>query len=118
ITQAVALAPQAASPAMPSPAVAAVAAVPPAPEPPEEPLRLIERVEPEYPAVLLRGRGSGSVLVQFEVKPDGTVQAPEVLKSSNQRLVASVLAAVARWRFAPISKTRVATVEVGFRPPE
>ncbi|MCU7373747.1 TonB family protein [Paucibacter sp. O1-1] len=117
-TQAVALAPQAASPAMPSPAVAAVAAVPPAPEPPEEPLRLIERVEPEYPAVLLRGRGSGSVLVQFEVKPDGTVQAPEVLKSSNQRLVASVLAAVARWRFAPISKTRVATVEVGFRPPE
>lgn len=118
VTQAVALAAQAASPAMPSPAVAALAAVPPAPEPPEEPLRLIERVEPEYPAVLLRGRGSGSVLVQFQVQPDGSVQAPEVLKSSNQRLVASVLAAVARWRFAPISKTRVATVEVGFRPPE
>lgn len=114
-TQAVALAPQAASPAIPSPAVAAL---PPAPEPPEEPLRLIERVEPEYPAVLLRGRGSGSVLVQFQVQPDGSVQAPEVLKSSNQRLVASVLAAVARWRFAPINKTRVATVEVGFRPPE
>lgn len=119
ITQAVALAPQAAtSPVTPSPAVAALAAAPPASEPPDEPLRLIERVEPEYPAVLLRGRGSGSVLVQFQVQPDGSVQAPEVLKSSNQRLVASVLAAVARWRFAPINKTRVATVEVGFRPPE
>lgn len=119
ITQAVALAPQApTSPVVSSPAVAALAAAQAAPEPPEEPLRLIERVEPEYPAVLLRGRGVGSVLVQFQVQPDGSVQAPEVLKSSNQRLVASVLAAVARWRFAPINKTRVATVEVGFRPPE
>ncbi len=118
ITQAVALAPQTAtSPVAPSPAVAAPAATPD-PEPTEEPLRLVERVEPEYPAVLLRGRGTGSVLVQFQVQPDGSVQAPEVLKSSNQRLVASVLAAVARWRFAPINKTRVATVEIGFRPPE
>lgn len=114
---ALAVVPQAAAAALalPSSAAARPAAVA---EPAEEPLRLIDRVEPEYPAVLLRGRGSGSVLVQFQVQPDGSVQAPEVLKSSNQRLVASVLAAVARWRFAPISKTRVATVEIGFRPPE
>ncbi|HEX2012963.1 MAG TPA: TonB family protein, partial [Roseateles sp.] len=93
---------------------AAKAVEPPPSEPAEEALTLVERVEPEFPRKLLQDR-SGSVLVRFTVRPDGTVAEAESIKASNQRLVRGVLDAVNRWRFAPIAKARSAVVEVGFR---
>ncbi|MFY8117930.1 MAG: energy transducer TonB [Roseateles sp.] len=102
-----------AQPVLPPPAAQAARA----PEPPAEevPLRLLERVEPDFPARLLRERAGGSVTVRFTVQPDGSVRAAEAVNASNKRLVPAVLEAVGRWRFAPIPETRVAVVEVGFR---
>jgi len=111
--QLVAAASPSAQPVLPPPAAQAARA----PEPPVEevPLRLLERVEPDFPARLLRERAGGSVTVRFTVQPDGSVRAAEAVNASNKRLVPAVLEAVGRWRFAPIPETRVAVVEVGFR---
>lgn len=111
--QLVAAASPSAQPVLPPPAAQAARA----PEPPAEevPLRLLERVEPDFPARLLRERAGGSVTVRFTVQPDGSVRAAEAVNASNKRLVPAVLEAVGRWRFAPIPETRVAVVEVGFR---
>lgn len=105
-----------AQPVLPPPAALAARAPAPAPAPAEEEeqLKLLERVEPEFPHRLLQDRG-GSVTVRFTVQPDGSVRSVEALKSSNSRLVRGVVDAVSRWRFAPIAQARSAVVEVGFK---
>lgn len=105
-----------AQPVLPPPAAQAARAPAPAPAPAEEDeqLKLLERVEPEFPHRLLQDRG-GSVTVRFTVQPDGSVRSVEALKSSNSRLVRGVVDAVSRWRFAPITQARSAVVEVGFK---
>lgn len=91
----------------------------PMPEPeaqpgPELPLKILSRVEPEIPRQLLTSLRSGSVQVRFMVQPDGSVRQAEAMQSSNKRLAAAAIAAVAQWRFEPIPKARVASVELGF----
>lgn len=88
----------------------------PAPEPEEEvALRLIQKVDPDIPRQLASNIRSGSVMVRFQVKPDGTTTKVESLGNANKRLASSAIAAVQQWKFAPIPKQREATVEIGFK---
>jgi len=77
-------------------------------------LELIQSEEPMFPARLLRTVGSGSVVVQFDVLPDGTVSQPEVVRSPHRGLNAAALAAVSAWRFKPITQTAPGIVELKF----
>jgi TonB family protein len=77
-------------------------------------LELVSSVEPEFPARLVRSLGAGSVVVNFDVRPDGTVARAEVSRSSHRGLNEAALAAVAAWRFKPISETMPGVVELKF----
>jgi protein TonB len=108
----------AAAPATPPapPAVEPTRAAPqPEPEPEEVALRLLQKVDPDIPRQLATSIRNGSVMVRFQVKPDGTTTKVESLGNPNKRLAASAIAAVQQWKFAPIPKQREATVEIGFK---
>ncbi|MDM4767878.1 energy transducer TonB [Pelomonas sp. SE-A7] len=110
--------PETAAPPAPA-AIVARSEPPPAPEPEPAPvveadLRLVHRVEPEFPRQLMSTVSSGAVLVRFMVQPNGTVSNLEVLKTSHRKLSSAALEAVNQWRFAPIPAAREATVEIGF----
>ncbi len=77
-------------------------------------LELISSVEPEFPARLVRSLGKGSVVVNFDVRPDGTVARTEIASSSHRGLNEAAQAAVAVWRFKPISETLPGVVELKF----
>ncbi len=88
----------------------------PQPEPEEEvALRLLQKVDPDIPRQLASNIRSGSVMVRFQVKPDGSTTKVESLGNANKRLASSAIAAVQQWKFAPIPKQRDATVEIGFK---
>jgi TonB family protein len=94
--------------------VASLAPVP-APPPTATPrLELVSSVEPEFPARLLRTVGSGKILVQFDVRPDGTVSRATVVRSPNRGLNAPAEAAVMAWRFKPTGQTLPGEVELTF----
>ncbi len=112
--------------AMAAPATAPVVGTPaapaqqPEPEPaplPEEdtPLRLVNKVDPEYPRALLSQQRNGSVMVKFVVQTDGSVEQVEATKSPDRKLSIAAVAAVKQWRFAPINKPRPVSVEIGFQ---
>lgn len=112
--------------AMAAPATAPTVGVPaapaqqPEPEPaplPEEdtPLRLITKVDPEYPRALLSQQRNGAVMVKFMVQTDGSVAGVEAIKSPDRKLSAAAVAAVKQWRFAPVNKARPVSVEIGFQ---
>ncbi|MBB3197263.1 energy transducer TonB [Roseateles terrae] len=112
--------------AMAAPATAPVVGAPaapaqqPEPEPaplPEEdtPLRLVNKVDPEYPRALLTQQRNGSVMVKFVVQTDGSVEQVEAIKSPDRKLSVAAVAAVKQWRFAPINKPRPVSVEIGFQ---
>jgi TonB family protein len=97
--------------AAPSPALAAL----PEPTVPKNTkLELIQSEEPVFPSRLVRQLGNGSVVVRFDVRPDGTVSQPEVVQSSHRGLNAAALAAVSAWRFKPISEAAPGIVELKF----
>jgi TonB family protein len=77
-------------------------------------LELVSSVEPEFPARLVRSLGRGSVVVNFDVRPDGSVARAEVASSSHRGLNEAALSAVAAWRFKPISETLPGVVELKF----
>jgi TonB family protein len=77
-------------------------------------LELVTSIEPEFPARLVRQLGKGSVTVTFDVRPDGTVSRTEVTSSSHRGLNEAAQAAVAAWRFKPISETLPGVVELKF----
>jgi TonB family protein len=56
----------------------------------------------------------GSVRVQFSVMPDGSVAAVDVVSSSSPRLNQAALAAVAQWRFQPVTHPQPAQVDLAF----
>lgn len=94
------------STAAPLPAPNAVAAKPV--------LELVSSVTPEFPRALVRRLGSGSVVVNFEVLPDGSVGATTIVKTSHQGLNGAAQAAVAAWRFKPISEAADGVTELRF----
>jgi TonB family protein len=88
----------------------------PAPAAPlqSERLRPIAQPAPEFPPSLVQSLRRGSVRVQFNVMPDGTVAALDVVGSSNPRLNPAALAAVAQWRFQPVTRAQLAQVDLAF----
>lgn len=113
--QTVAVAP----PSVPASVPAAIAATGPASaaapdEDEDEPLVLEHQVEPDFPGTLVRQLHRGKVQVRFTVRPDGTVEQPEVVSSSHRRMNAPALDAVAQWRFKPVRQARLGVVELGF----
>ncbi len=105
-----------ATPPAPPPTEPTRPAPQPQPEPEEEvALRLLQKVDPDIPRQLLTNVRNGSVMVRFQVKPDGSTTKVETLGNPNKRLASSAIAAVQQWKFAPIPKQREATVEIGFK---
>jgi TonB family protein len=80
----------------------------------DQPLILLHQVDPDFPAAIVRRQKKGAVTVRFEVQVDGSVAQPEVTRSSNPRLNAAALAAVAQWKFEPLSRPQSATAELAF----
>jgi TonB family protein len=88
-------------------------AMPKAPEPPavkpkkpvhvSEPVqlaRLVHRVEPVYPRMLIAARLEARVVLRAVIGKDGTIQSLEVL-SGNPLFIAAARDAIARWRYQP-----------------
>ena len=105
---------------MAAPSMAAPAGRAPEPEPPEAdepvPLKLVRKVDPEYPRALLAQQRQGSVLVQFTVRPDGSVDAAQAMRSPDRKLSAAAINAVKQWRFEPIPTPRhCLTALIGFQ---
>ncbi len=100
-----------------APALAATAdrsATPAATETLGTTLVLVSGAEPEFPAHLIRRLGQGSVVVAFEVRPDGSVGATSIQKSRHAGLNDAAMAAVAAWRFKPVSATTAGVTEFRF----
>jgi TonB family protein len=104
------------APAAPTPApVVAKAPEPPPPVVEEEiHLKVISQAEPVLPRDFRAAGVSGSVTIEFTVRPDGSVSQPEVIKTSSRRLNAAVLDAVSTWRFEPIRAPYHTQVEFAF----
>lgn len=68
----------------------------------EAPPTEIHNPPPEYPALAVRRRWEGSVVVRFEVRPDGRCGEVAVLESSGHALLDdAAMRAVRDWRFKP-----------------
>ena len=93
--------------ATPPPALIAAEAI-------DETLTPLFRAEPQFPANVLRTLRKGAVQLRFTVLPDGSVADAAVVTSTNARLNPSALAAIAKWRFAPLRKPQEALVALGF----
>lgn len=102
---------------MAAPSTAAPAGKAPEPEPDDEPvpLKLLRKVDPEYPRSLLAQQRAGSVLVQFTVRPDGSVDGAQAMRSPDRKLSTAAINAVKQWRFGPIPAPRQVSVEIGFQ---
>ncbi len=64
----------------------------------------IVRIEPVYPErCALRGT-EGSVLVEFDITPEGAVINPRILSTANRCFNKAVINAVTRWRYSPTGR--------------
>lgn len=80
-----------------------------------EPLNLLVQVPPELTReVVSRGIRQGRVKVKFNVMPDGSVADAQVVTSTNRLLNSAVLAAVTKWKYAPIKQIQEHGAEVAF----
>lgn len=114
----------AAPPPAPAPAPA-VETPPPAPAPAPSPptaaavptLRAISQPSPRYPPDALRMGTAGEVLVEFTVDTDGSVSSARVVRSTPARIFdREAVAAVRRWKFAPISAPVTTRRPINFNP--
>jgi TonB family protein len=77
-------------------------------------LELIQGAEPAFPRRLVQSVVSGSVKVAFDVLPDGSVTAVQVLQSPHPGLNAPAVAAVSQWRFQPVAERVSGVTEFKF----
>jgi TonB family protein len=80
----------------------------------------LNKVDPAYPADLIRERVEGVVTLYAVIKEDGTVSDIRVLHGFNDRLNESARTALSRWHFRPATKNGVpveleAVVQIPFR---
>ena len=77
-------------------------------------LELVSSVEPDFPQRVRRMVGSGSVLVQFDVRPDGSVSRAEVARSPHRGLNDAAVAAVLAWKLRSVTETVAGSAELRF----
>ncbi len=63
-----------------------------------------QKVDPAYPAELMRGNVEGTVTLYAVIHSDGTVGGVRVLRGVDERLDAYASAALSRWHFRPATK--------------
>jgi len=60
------------------------------------------RIQPRYPPQAARRKLSGYAIVEFTIRPDGTVTKPKVVAAEPKRVFdAAALRAIKRWKFKP-----------------
>jgi carboxyl-terminal processing protease len=70
--------------------------------------RALSNIRPHYPTECRRTGITGTVMVDFVVKPDGTTAVVRAIASPDERLSQAAVAAVSKWSFAPGFKKGVA----------
>jgi TonB family protein len=80
----------------------------------------LSKVDPAYPADVLRDHVEGTVTLYAIIRPDGSVDSVRVLSSLDDRLDESAVRALSRWHFRPGSKNGApvaveAVVQIPFR---
>jgi protein TonB len=65
------------------------------------PARVLRRVEPRYPAIMVQAKKSAVVTVRCVIGRDGKARNPEIILSSFPPFNEAVLDAVQKWTFAP-----------------
>lgn len=112
-------APQPAVQAPPAPAVAALTQKPPEPAPIAEVKRELIPIrtdEPRMSAAMIRDGVSGKVVVQFDVKPDGSTGDVKVVSTTNRALNRPSLDAVSGWKFRPVDEVLTVQTELVYTP--
>ena len=80
-------------------------------------LRALSTPAPRYPAEAARRNQSGEVRMEITVGTDGTVTAARVVDANPPRVFdREALAAVKKWKFAPIDAPVTTTRTINFRP--
>jgi TonB family protein len=64
----------------------------------------LEKVDPAYPADLMRDKIEGTVVLRAVIKSDGNVDSVEVLEGFDDRLDENAKRALLHWHFAPATK--------------
>jgi periplasmic protein TonB len=83
---------------------------------PDRDAQPLVRIPPQYPTQCIdRARDVETVMVEFDVTPEGTVVDPRVLDSSNPCFNRAAMRAVQRWRYNPRVIDGVAQPRVGVR---
>jgi len=81
---------------------------------PDRDAQPLVRIPPQYPQrCMARAKPRESVLVQFDVTPEGTVVNTEVLESTNSCFDRAAMRAVERWRYNPKMVDNVAQPRFG-----
>jgi protein TonB len=65
------------------------------------PARVLRRVQPRYPEIMLRTGMAAVVTVHCVIGKDGTIRDPQIIQSSFPPFNEAVLEAVSQWTFAP-----------------
>ena len=71
------------------------------------------RVAPQYPSGCQSKGAEGTVIVQFDVTPEGNVVNPRIVESANSCFNRTVLRTVSRWKYAPDTSSGKATMRRG-----
>jgi TonB family protein len=82
----------------------------------ELPLVVRSQEPPDLPSKILRDLRAESVRVLFTVLPDGSTANASITASTNRRMNDYVIAAVSRWKYAPIPQARSHEVELVIKP--
>ena len=83
---------------------------------PDRDAQPLVRIPPQYPTQCLRSaRELETVVVEFDVTPEGSVVNPRVLDSSNACFNRAAMRAVQRWRYQPRVVDGVAQPRFGVR---
>nr|WP_315464754.1 TonB family protein [uncultured Rhodoferax sp.] len=77
-------------------------------------LSAIEQPDPYWGEALMQRLRKGQAHVRITIGADGLLAGHEVLSVSNPALLDPIAATLKRWRFHPLEKPLVATVEFGF----
>lgn len=98
------------------PVLATTAAAAASPTPATTVPRLLSAPSPRYPLVALRRKLEGQVTVQFTIRPDGGVTAPQVVSSDPAGVFdQAALVAASGWRFEAGSRSVSSSRVVQFR---